>query len=426
MADPVHAEVVVVGAGSAGCIAALAAARAGRHVLLVDRLGFPGGTSTAVLDTFYAFFTAGEDGRKVVSGLPDLPVERLRTRGKVIERPNSFGSGLGYTYDPETLKIVWAELLREHGIEVMLHALVTGVRTSQSDRVAALTVATRAGLVEVQADVIVDASGDADVIAGAGGEMLMDSDLVQPATVTFRMAPVDVAAFRELGRPRFRELVALAREQGYDLRGNSGSLHRSGAEGVALMATTRIDAPDLDDPMEPGRVEMEGLEQVDQWARFLRVSMPGFEQAELVAIGAMAGVRETRRVRGRYVLTEADILSGATFDDQIARCGAPIEDLASAETRWVHVGGSGTYGLPWRCLVPERVKNVVVAGRCLSATHAAHASARSMGTCMAMGQAAGTAASLAIEAGVDVTDIDGVLLRQRLASDGADVGATTS
>ena len=193
---------------------------------------------------------------------------------------------------------------------------------------------------------------------------------------------------------------------------NSGSLHRSGAEGVALMATTRIDAPDLDDPMEPGRVEMEGLEQVDQWARFLRVSMPGFEQAELVAIGAMAGVRETRRVRGRYVLTEADVLSGATFDDQIARCGAPIEDLASAETRWVHVGGSGTYGLPWRCLVPERVKNVVVAGRCLSATHAAHASARSMGTCMAMGQAAGTAASLAIEAGVDVTDIDGVLLRR--------------
>lgn len=421
-----HAEVVVVGAGSAGCIAALAAARAGRQVLLIDRLGFPGGTSTAVLDTFYAFFTAGEGGRKVVSGLPDLPVERLRTRGKVIERPNSFGSGLGYTYDPETLKIVWAELLREHGIGVMLHALVAGVRTSDDDRVAGLTVATRAGLVEVQAEVFVDASGDADVVAGAGGEMLADSDLLQPATVTFRMAPVDVPVFKELGRPRFRELVTLARGQGYDLRGSSGSLHRSGAGGVALMATTRLDGPDLDDPMEPGRVEMEGLEQVDEWARFLRHFMPGFERAELVAVGAMAGVRETRRVRGRYLLTEADVLSGATFDDQIARCGAPIEDLAGAETRWVHVGGSGAYGLPWRSLIPEKVTGVVVAGRCLSATHAAHASARSMGTCMAMGQAAGTAASLAIEAGVDVTAVDGVVLRQRLAADGADVGATTS
>ncbi len=419
-----HAEVVVVGAGSAGCVAALAAARAGRRVLLIDRLGFPGGTSTAVLDTFYAFFTAGEAGRKIVSGLPDLPVERLRARGKVFERPNSFGSGLGYTYDPETLKIVWAELLREHGVAVMLHSLVTGARAVE-DRVEALTVATRAGLVEVTADAFVDASGDADVIAAAGGEMLTDSDLVQPATVTFRMAPVDVPTFREHGRPRFRQLVRQAREQGYDLRGDSGSLHRSGARGVALMATTRVDAPDLANPMEPGRVELQGLDQVDEWTRFLRDHMPGFEQAELVAIGAMAGVRETRRVQGRYVLTEEDVRSGATFDDQIARCGAPIEDLASADTRWVHVGGPGIYGLPWRCLVPTRLRGVVVAGRCLSATHAAHASARSMGTCMAMGQAAGTAAGIAVETGVDVTAVDGIELRDRLATDGADVGSST-
>ncbi len=416
-----HAEVVVIGAGSAGCVAALAAARAGRRVLLVDRLGFPGGTSTAVLDTFYAFFTAGEAGRKVVSGLPDLPVDRLRARGKVFERPNSFGSGTGYTYDPETLKIVWAELLREHGVAVMLHSLVAEVHVADQ-RVDRLTVATRAGLVQIAGDAFVDASGDADVVAGAGGELLADSDLLQPATVTFRMAPVDVPVFHERGRPRFRELVRNAREQGYALRGDSGSLHRSGAEGVALMATTRMDAPDLGDPMEPGRVEMEGLHQVDEWARFLRDQMPGFERAELVAIGSMAGVRESRRVRGRYVLTEDDVLSGATFDDQIARCGAPIEDLADVETRWVHVGGPGTYGLPWRCLVPERVRGVVVAGRCLSATHAAHASARSMGTCMAMGQAAGTAAAMAVEARVDVTAVDGIRLRERLASEGADVG----
>ena len=420
-----HAEVVVVGAGSAGCVAALAAARAGRTVLLIDRLGFPGGTSTAVLDTFYAFFTAGEAGRKVVSGLPDLPVQRLRARGKVFERPNSFGSGLGYTYDPETLKIVWAELLREHGVALMLHSLVTGVRAVQ-ERVEALTVATRAGPLEVTADAFVDASGDADVIAAAGGAMLADRQLLQPATVTFRMAPVDLPAFHEHGRPRFRELLRQAREQGYDLRGDSGSLHQSGAKGVALMATTRIDAPDLADPLEPGRVELEGLEQVDEWARFLRDRMPGFEQAELVAIGAMAGVRETRRVQGRYVLTEEDVRSGASFDDQIARCGAPIEDLASADTRWVHVGGSGTYGLPWRCLVPTRLRGVVVAGRCLSATHAAHASARSMATCMAMGQAAGTAAGLAVEASVDVSAVDGIQLRDRLAADGADVGTTTT
>lgn len=418
------ADVVVVGAGSAGCIAALAAARSGARTLLIDRLGFPGGTSTAVLDTFYAFFTAGEQGRKVVSGLPDLPVARLRSRGKVFERPNSFGSGLGYTYDPETLKIVWAELLGEAGVEVLLHAIVVGATVDDSGRVGRLSVATRAGVVEVTGRAVVDASGDADVVAAAGGEMLDDTDLRQPATVTFRMAPVDLERFRAEGRPRFRELVRAGRAQGYDLRGESGSLHRSGADGVALMATTRLAPPDPSDPRDAGRLELEGLAQVDEWARFLRAMMPGFERAELVAIGAMAGVRETRRIRGRYVLTEEDVLGGRAFPDQVARCGAPIEDLAHPETRWAHVGGDGTYGVPWRCLVPTALRGVVVAGRCLSATHAAHASARSMGTCMATGQAAGTAAALAVATGSDVTELDGVALRERLRADGADTGSS--
>jgi len=418
----VDADVVVVGAGSAGCIAALAAARSGARTLLIDRLGFPGGTSTAVLDTFYAFFTAGHAGRKVVTGLPDLPVQRLRSRGKVFERPNSFGSGLGYTYDPETLKIVWAQLLTEAGVEMLLHAIVVGATVDASGRVGHLTVATRSGVVDVTGRAIIDASGDADVVAAAAGEMLLDTDLQQPATVTFRMAPVDLDRFRADGRPRFRELVRAGRAEGYDLRGESGSLHRSGADGVALMATTRLSPPDPTDPLDAGRLELEGLAQVDEWTRFLRATMPGFERAELVAIGAMAGVRETRRVHGRYVLTEEDVLSGRAFPDQIARCGAPIEDLAHPATRWVHVGGDGTYGVPWRCLVPSSLRGVVVAGRCLSATHAAHASVRSMGTCMAMGQAAGTAAAIAAAAGSDVTEVDGVALRERLRKDGADVG----
>jgi hypothetical protein len=415
-------EVVVVGAGSAGCIAAIAAARAGARTLLIDRLGFPGGTSTAVLDTFYAFFTSGVAGRKVVSGLPDLPVDRLRERGAVFERPNSFGSGLGYTYDPETLKVVWAELLGGSRVATMLHALVVGADVDADRRVTGLRVATRAGLVDVRAGAIVDASGDADVVATAGGELLADTDLRQPATVTFRMAPVDVARFREEGRPRYRELVREGRARGFALRGESGSLHRSGADGVALVATTRLAPPDLSDPLDPGRLELEGLAQVDEWARFLRAMMPGFERASLVAIGAMAGVRETRRIRGRHVLTEDEVVSGARFPDQVARCGAPIEDLAGPETRWVHVGGDGAYGVPWGSLVPVGLAGIVVAGRCLSATHAAHASARSMGTCMAMGQAAGTAAAIAAADGTDVTDVSGPALRERLAADGADVG----
>ena len=371
-----------------------------------------------MLDTFYAFFAAGTDARKVVAGLPDEPVERLRTRGKLVERPNSFGSGLGYTYDPETLKIVWAELLAEAGVTVMLHAVLVDASVEEG-RVRSVLLGTRAGIVRASARVFIDASGDGDLVYHAGGQFLADTEVIQPATVTFRMAGVDVPRFRLEGRPRFRDLVDKARTEGFVLESSSGSLHGSGAPGVALMAVTRIAPPSLDDPLDPARVELQGLSQVDEWSRFLRLRMPGFEAAELVAIGAMAGVRETRRVQGRAVLTEDDVLSGAQFEDQIALCGAPIEDLAATETRWVHVGGAGVYGIPWPCLLPAGLGSVVVAGRCLSATHAAHASARSMGTCMALGEAAGRAAGLAIHGRREIDEVDGVELHRALDAAGA-------
>ena len=416
-------DVAVLGGGSAGCIAALAASQAGARTVLVDRLPFPGGTSTAVLDTFYAFFTAGSHGRKVVSGLPDLPVTMLRERGVLRERPNSFGSGLGYTYDPETLKLVWARLLRDAGVTTMLHSVVADAELVD-DRVSAVIIAGRAGLVRLQAHTFVDATGDADLVARAGGPMQPDTELTQPATLTFRMTPVDIARFRELGRPRLKELVDAGRRSGMTLPGNGGSLHESGVPGTVLTALTRVAAPDLDDPSSSGCMEMDALLQVDEWAHFLTSMMPGFEAARISAIGAMTGVRETRRVQGRRVLTEDDVLTGRLIEDQIALCGAPVEDLSSDTTRWLHVGGSGVYGVPWATLLPATVQGVVVAGRCLSATHAAHASARSMGTCMAMGQAAGEAAALAAQRGYLVGDVPITLLRDRLVQSGATLEET--
>ncbi|MBW3560943.1 MAG: FAD-dependent oxidoreductase [Actinobacteria bacterium] len=411
-------DVAVLGAGSAGCCAAIAAARRGVRTVLVDRLGFPGGTSTAVLDTFYAFFTAGEEPRKLVAGIPDEPVDRLRHRGKVRARPNSFGSGTGFTYDPETLKIVWAQLLREAGVEVMLHTFVAGAEV-EGRRVTAVALASKAGPIRVRAGVFVDATGDADLVALAGGSFQEDTTLQQPATTTFRMTPVDVDRFTEEGRPRFLELVRAARGDGYRLPGEGGSLHGSGLNGVVLTAVTRLRPPDLADPFEPGRAELDGLEQVDEWARFLRDRMPGFEEAEISAISPMVGVRETRRVKGRYTLSEDDVLEPRRFDDQITLCGAPIEDLASPETRWQHVPDPGVYGIPWDCLLPDDLEHVVVAGRCLSATHGAHASARSMATCMALGQAAGTAAAEAAGGGTSVADVDPNRLRELLRDAGA-------
>jgi hypothetical protein len=133
----------------------------------------------------------------------------------------------------------------------------------------------------------------------------------------------------------------------------------------------------------------------------------------------MAGVRETRRLRGRYTLSEDDIMDARVFEDQVALCGAPIEDLASNETRWRHVPDPGIYGVPWRCLLPHGLEHVVVAGRCLSASHEAHASVRSMGTCMALGQAAGTAAAVAATSGQSVSQVEPQQLRQLLRTSGA-------
>jgi hypothetical protein len=420
-ADRFHlsADVVIVGAGSAGCSAAIAAARAGASVILVERLPFLGGTSTAVLDTFYAFHTAGAAGRKVVSGIPDLPLNELRKRGQVFERPNSFGSGLGYTYNPETLKIIWAKLLREAGVRILLHVMVVGATVSPGGRLEALTLATKAGFTEVAGFAFIDAGGDADLTAYAGGTFQSDADKLQPATLTFRMGGVDIARFKQEGRPRLKELMAEGRRRGLDLPGTGGSLHEAVGREIAHTALVRITPPDITDPTELGRVETDAYAQIDGWLTFLKEMMPGFEHAEITAIGAMSGLRETRRVVGRYVLTEDDALSGRYFDDQVAICGAPLEDLSAETTRWVHIGGQGTYGIPWRCLLPTGVAGLAVAGRDLSATHGAHASARSMATCMALGQAAGTAAAIASASRRDIGDVPAVELLDRLRHDGA-------
>lgn len=412
-------DVVVLGAGSAGCIAALAAAKHGTAVALIDRLPFPGGTSTAVLDTFYAFHAAGKNGRKVVGGLPDLPLEQLAARDKVRPRPNSFGSGLGYTYDPETLKIVWASLLREAGVSVILHSTCIDAAVRPDGTVSSVTVAGKFGLATIEAWSFVDASGDADLVARAGGSFLDDDDHQQPATLTFRVSGIDVDRFTAEGRPGFRDAVQRGREEGLVLRGDGGSLHLSAATGVVLTALTRVSPPTLDDPLDAGRAEMDGLLQIDDWMSLLRHHVPGCEGAELVAIAATLGIRETRRVLGVEVLTETDVVDGVLRDDQIALCGAPIEDLSDDSTRWQHVGGTGVYGIPWGCLVPVGLENVAVAGRCLSATHDAHASARSMATCMAMGQAAGTAAAIASSESKNIVEVEIGELRAALREAGA-------
>jgi glycine/D-amino acid oxidase-like deaminating enzyme len=418
----VRYDVVVVGAGSAGATAAIAAARRGARTLLVDRLAFMGGTSTAVLDTFYAFYTPGERPRRVVGGIGWEVVGRLTADGVAFERPNTYGAGTGVTYDPEALKVLWERLAQDAGVDLLLHTWATGVSVAD-DRMRAIRLWNKGGERTVEAEAFVDASGDADVCAMAGVpyDDARSTGTTQSLSTLFRLANVDVE--RAAAIPK-RELWALMREAaetgGYRLPRLEGSWHRTPYPGVVMIHMTRIPNVDATDPEELTRAEVEGRRQVAEYLRFLRDRVPGFEAAVPVGSSPAIGVRESRRVHGDHRLTREDVLAGRRFVDEVALCGAPIEDHgAGRDTAWQYVDGAGVYGIPYRSLLPLGVEGLLVAGRCFSATHDAHASARSMATCTAMGQAAGTAAAMAAAGGTTPRAIDVDALRARLAADGA-------
>jgi FAD dependent oxidoreductase len=424
-------DICVVGAGSAGSTAAIAAARSRASVLLIDRLPFLGGTSTAVLDTFYGFFTPGEQPRKVVGGIADDVVDRLRALGPVLTRPNTYGAGAGVTYLAEHLKVVWERLVTEAGARPLVHAMLQAADV-RDGRLESIVVATRGGLARVRARAFVDASGDADLcaFAGFGFETAGDIDPAQTLTTTFRMANVDLDRRRSITKDRLHELMREAATAGaYDLPRLDGSDHATPVEGMIATVMTRLESIRRDDdgritnatdPWFLSAAEIEGRRQALEYVRFLRDRVPGYEHAALVALGTQIGVRETRRVYGDYRLTRDDVLSARHFDDDIGLCGAPIEDhRVGADTAWHYLPAGATVGIPYRSLLVRDASNVLVAGRCFSATHDAHASVRSMAQCMAMGQAAGAAAALAVTSGTDPRVLDSAVLRDRLRRIGA-------
>jgi len=423
-------DVVVVGSGSAGSTAAIAAARGGADTLLIEKLPFLGGVSTAVLDTFYGFYTPGTASRKVVGGIADDVVGALRALGPVVERPNTFGAGTGVTYHPDHLKVVWERLVLEAGAGVLLHAFVQDVAIHDG-RVEALIVATKSGLQWIAGRTFVDASGDADLchFAGFGYELAGELEPAQTLTTTFRVANVDLERRGTLSKSALNTLMAEASSSGaYDMPRREGSDHVTPVEGVTATIMTRLESFRRDndrvvnatDPDFLTAAEIAGRRQALEYVRFLTDRVPGYEHASLATLGTQIGVRETRRVYGDYRLTRDDVLSARRFDDSVGLCGAPIEDHhAGADTRWQYLPDGQAVDIPFRTLLVRDAANVLVAGRCFSATHDAHASVRSMAQCMAMGQAAGSAAALATVAGRDPRDVPIRALQDRLLANGA-------
>lgn len=419
-------DVVVVGGGCAGTLAAVAAGRRGARVLLVERDGGLGGTSTGVLDTFYGFFTPGPGGRQLVGGLPWEVVERLRAGGHAFDRPNTYGAGIGITYNPQVLQGLWDQLCVQAGVQVLSGCHLADVAMADG-RPAEVLLLAGTELLRVRAGVFVDASGDGVLaaLAGARSEGYADIPNPQSLTTTFTMAPVDQAALRQLGRAGLVALLTEADRNGYRLARREGSLHPTTADGVEFVHMTRVAARDPRDPVALSAAEREGRAQVMECARFLVDRVPGFERARVTWLARRIGVREGRRVVGRYWLSREDVLDGRRFDDAIAQGAAPIEEHAAAQTtRWEFLPGSGGYDIPFRSLLPVDVAGLLVAGRCFSASHDAHASARNMAQCMAMGQAAGTAAALSVAAAAAPHEIDVPALQAELQQAGVLLAGT--
>lgn len=423
-------EVVVVGAGSAGATAALAASQAGARTLLIDRLPFAGGTSTGVLDTFYGFYTPGNEAKKVVGGIPDQVVAELKKIGPVVERPNTYGAGTGVTYNPEHLKVAWERLLRKSNVSLLLHSLVHEVK-NQNGRITELTLANRAGIFRVSGQVFIDCSGDADLthLAGFSYERAGDISAAQTLTTTFRMVNVDLKERKSITKDKLHELMQEAASEGYELPRREGSDHITTVPNTTATVMTRLDSirknqdgfeSVVEDPFFLTESEMKGREQALEYARFLKDKVPGYKDSDIYGLSTFLGIRETRRVYGDYRVTREDVLTARQFDDQIGLCGAPIEDHHSGDgTQWRYLPEGSAVGIPLSALRVKDSENTFVAGRCFSASHDAHASIRSMAQCMAMGAAAGVNAALAVKEKKTIREIPNSEVQSKLREGGA-------
>ena len=445
-------DVLVVGGGNAGCAAALAAARSGARVILIERYGFLGGTATASMVGPWMTFHSGRD--RIVGGIAQEMVERLVALGG---SPGHIPDSSDYVdtitpFDPEIHKALLFEMMREANVGLLLHAYFLDAIRDEQGRVRGGRFATVAGSREIRAGRTVDATADAFVAASAGVRM-QEQDLrgrVQPATMMFRLSHVDMDALAAYVRahpeemrtslkthertPQHMTAIAGLYKLWQDARKRGEvSVQR---ELVSLFVTpypdeltvnmTRVVDIDPLDPDDLTRAEVESRAQVMELFRFFRSQVPGFKNARLAATATQIGIRESRRIVGEYTLTADDVLKARQFPDAVARSAYPIDihNPKGEGTTTFRLPRGSAYEIPYRCLVPLDVDDVVVAGRCISTTHEAHATTRLTPTVMTLGQAAGTAAAMSVKGHTPFRLVDVRMLHDRLIADGVDLRRT--
>lgn len=416
-------DVCVAGGGPAGLGAALAAAREGASVCLLERYGFLGGNFTvASVGTICGLYVATGEGAfdLVVRGLAQEVADRLQSSRAGLG-PVPFKETAVFVYRPWAAKRLFDHLVTEQpGLRLLLHALVADVIAADGI-VEGVVVATKQGPKVVRAAAFVDATGDADLVVHAGGRWAMGGPgQRQLASMQFVLEHADVDQYLAEGRDALPGLIA---EHGAHLSRDSGALLPTFQPGEVLGAMTRVRRPDgapLDstDLVDATFGEIEGRRLAEEAAAFVIERVPGFAGAFLADTAAALGVREGRRAIGAYELTGADVAGGARFDDAVAAGAWPREyHTEGRSTRYEFLPPGVHYEIPYRSLQPAGLSNVWVAGRCISADHDALASTRVMAPSLALGQAAGTAAALHLRG-----EADPATLRARLLEQGAFLG----
>ena len=412
-------DVLVVGGGVAGVCAAVAAARAGADTMLVERTGFLGGAATAAaVNQFMGWKT--EAGRQIIAGLGQEIVERLIAAGG--SEGHSWGqlsTGIiidRVVFDPEVLKVVLDEMLLEAGVTPLFHAWSSGAEC-QGRSITGVRFLTKSGELEVATRVVVDTSGDLDVLHAAGCEMLPlePGEELQPGSLYFKMGPMDVAAYEALTHEDRTRLAKQGVAEGA-LGREAVSCFRVPGSNEAWFNVTRFPV-DGTDAFALSRAEMEGRRQALRAARFISANVPGFLGARLTGLAAQVGIRETRRIRGRVVVTEQDLRSQRLWPDAIAIASFPIDvhETNGVGTRLERMGGpEHHYSIPLGALIPVSLDNALVAGRGLSASHTAFGALRIMPQAMATGQAAGIAAALAAGRNAPPAELPFAMVRQGL------------
>lgn len=419
-------DLLVIGGGVAGCMAAVAAAREGARVVLVERYGFLGGNATAgAVAQFNSWQTAA--GRRVVAGLADEVVARLRTIGGAAAH-EVFTMSTGHrmdrvVYAPELLKLVLDRLLLEAGVQPLLHAQLAAVQVD-GRRVQALQLLCKSGLVTLRPRLLADASGDLDALHRAGARFLPldEGQALQPATMMFRFGPVDFARFDAIPAAERAALAQRGHAQGELARAALHAARDPGSDD-AWFNIGRL-AVDATDAWALSRAELDGRDQAWRAAQFLQREVPGCAGGRLRAFGTQVGIRETRRVEGEHVLSAQDLLAPTPFADAIAAGAYPI-DIHPAQgggLQYRELGADHAYQIPWRCLLPTTLDNALALGRGVSATHEAQAAIRVMTISMAVGQAAGVGAAQALQRGSALRDVDIAALQARLREAGAVLG----